>query len=105
MQHIGIEIINEKGEIMKESELNFADIMRIVYQQPSYKEDYPFLATVDPYGYTYFNLQQLPTVVNELRKLEKKCSSKMEKEIIKKSIDFLDINHPEPHTYIKLIGD
>ena len=102
MQHIGITLNNEKGETLKESNINFAEILNVVYDQEDCKTNFQWLSTIDPYGDTIFNPLQTPIIVNELNSLSVLLDKNLA-EKVNNLVSFLkSIN---THEYIKFIGD
>src|SRR3989338_5207545 len=67
-QHIGLERIDENGKLLERSNINFADFINILYKIENYKDKYPLLSYVDPYGDTFLNLLQRPDFVDELKR-------------------------------------
>jgi hypothetical protein len=102
MQHIGLQLENENGGLIDRSDLNLAPIVQFLYDRAK-KEHYPWLWSIDPYGYTIFNLYQVPHVLEELKQLSQETSNTDLQTEIRKSIDF--IAKISQHTYIRLIGD
>lgn len=103
-QHIGIIKINERGEMLERLEINFADVVNVLEEIDSYKDKYPWIGTIDPYGDTIFNHIQIPFVIEDLKKLQKDVRELIsEEDSIDKSISFLEKFHA--YEYIKFIGD
>ncbi len=97
MQHIGIRKINEDGETLKVSGINFADFMGELYKIKDYKSKFPLLSYIDPYGDTYFNDLQKPDLITELQRFNINQNLKNEMINFIKNADDLE--------YIKFIGD
>lgn len=101
MQITNILKINERGESLENSQVNFVDVLVVLYKIEDFKNKYPWIATVDPYGDTVFNRIQIPYVLRDLKKLQ---TEKQElKAIIASLIIFLE--KTDIHEYIKFIGD
>lgn len=101
-QHIGCQIVNENGKIIKESNLNFAAINQILWDVDEEKKKYQWLLTIDEYGDTVFNYLQTPIIIAELEKLINEVSQEY-KHQINEFIEF--IKSIGNHEYIKFIGD
>ena|SRR5258708_304320 len=97
MQHIGIEKINERGETLQRSDVNFVDIIVNLYKVNDYKEKFPLLSYIDPYGDTYFNMLQKQDLIRELENFN------FDKNLTNKVINF--IKNAKDLEYIKFIGD
>jgi len=94
-QHIGMILEDEDGKLIKDSKLNFQDVL-----DKCDVSDNEWLGTIDEYGNTVFNNIQIPIIINELKELP------VEEEnytLINKFIKFLE--QAEDHEYIKFIGD
>lgn len=102
-QNIKIEKIDEYGNTIETTEINFADIVNKLGTIPNPESKYPWILTIDPYGDTILNHVQTPIVIRELEILRGKIEDETTKELIEKLISFLDLS--EPHQYIKFIGD
>ena len=98
-QHIGIQRIDEHGKLLERSDINFADVVNMLYKLKDYKENYPLLAYVDPYGDTYLNILQRPDFVEELKRFSRDNNFGDTKELA----DF--ISKTGVREYIKFIGD
>lgn len=98
MAHIGIQLEDERGKIIESSAINYAEIGLTVN-----KDEYPWLATIDPYGDTTFNILQIKNVLEELEKLSKQYKEK--EAIIIEIISFINKINQDMHQYIKFIGD
>ena len=98
MQHIGIQLNDENGQVIETSTVNFAEIMDSILKDADFKSKYPLVATIDPYGDTVFNVLQIPVVVKELESLPNSNES-----TVKDVISFL--SKSAAHLYIKFIGD
>lgn len=101
-QHIGCQLENERGKLIKDSELNFASINRVLWDVDVKKEKYKWLDTIDEYGNTVFNPLQVPIIVAELEKLKSEVGQEMQN-LITKFVEF--IQTIGVHQYIKFIGD
>ncbi|HZE86739.1 MAG TPA: hypothetical protein VE090_00895 [Methylomirabilota bacterium] len=100
-QHIGIEKVNERGEILNNFHVNFAAVVNILEEIDEYQKKYPWIATIDPYGDTIFNRIQIPFVVEDLKKLQKDKDELTN--TINELIDFFE--KVDIHEYLKFIGD
>lgn len=89
MQHIALNLVDEKGKLIERSIVNFADIMFVLFGLENYEKKFPWLSKIDPYGYTYCNIYQTPIVIKELENLKKeKIAGNLIKEI-NETIEFL----------------
>lgn len=102
MQHIALNIINEKGGIIKASDINFAKTMLSLFDKEDYERKFPWLSTVDPYGLTVFNGLQIKHLVHDLKSLRDLSENKSEY-LIEESIDF--IQQSGDLQLIQFIGD
>lgn len=102
-QHIRIIKIDELGEALEDIQVNFADIVNVLEAAYGYKKNYPWIATIDPYGDTIFNRIQMPFVIKDLKKLYQDKKDLLPKDAIDKLIAFLE--KVDIHEYIKFIGD
>jgi hypothetical protein len=100
-QHIGIVKTNEKGVITQKFELNFAEVVNVLHEMDNFSTDYPWIATIDPYGSTVFNSAQISLVRKELEKILIEVPKLGE--IVGKLISILE--KIGMHQYIKFIGD
>lgn len=107
MQHIGLELRSESGELIDRLEVNFADAMKMFWElklsDEEIKENYPFLGTIDPYGDTMFNVHQLVLVTNELKKFAQTSQGSPLHDVINKVVEFF--RKSEQHEYVWFIGD
>src|SRR3990167_7769379 len=99
MQHIGIRIEDETGNILKTSEFNFAEIVEVVHKTENFKVKFPWIATVDPYGDTLFNHLQVPYVLEDLAKLSENLDVGLVKKV-KDLVIFLKNINEEAHQYV-----
>ncbi len=102
MQHIGFNIINEQGLLIKRSDINFAEIMLLLFEQKEYAKNFPWLSTVDPYGLTIFNELQTKNLIQDLEKLQS-ISADTLNNLIKEAIDFIKTS--SDLEFIQFIGD
>lgn len=102
MQHIGMRLEDESGGVIENFPINFADVIKILWDNNSLKS-FPWLASIDPYGLTIFNLNQSPKVIEELERLLNEVGDRDIEGLIKDSINVL--KKVEQHVYIKFIGD
>ena len=100
MQNIKLWLINERGEAIDKATLNFVPVMHALFELDTHSERYPFLSGIDPYGYTYFNVRQMPRVIDELRTAKGEISALKE---IEETIAFLV--GVKQHMFAKFIGD
>jgi hypothetical protein len=103
MQHIGLEIIDERGNMITRSSINFALVISALWKIQDRENLFPFLSGVDPYGHTYFNVHQAPKIIEELEKLEHADEASTATKEIKDTMEFL--KKVEQHTFAKFIGD
>ncbi len=102
-QHISIQRISEQEKVLSECDVNVAEIINALWQIHNFKEEYPWLSTIDPYGNTYINQPQKQHFLSELTKL---ALAVEESEITETINGFrLFLSETEVHQYIKLIGD
>ena len=104
MQHIGIQLQNLKGDVFKTSEINFAEILKAVYEIQDSKVKFPWLITIDPYGDTLFNQLQLPQIINELNNLSTTLSGDLDKKV-NTLISFLKDTEIGSDQFIVFVGD
>jgi hypothetical protein len=105
-QHIGCQIVDEFGKVIKDSNLNFAPIYFMLWKIDKKQKQYLWLHTIDPYGDTVFNTLQIPIIISELEDLLNEVDQK-EQDLIRLVDEFLDFikSAISVHTYIKFIGD
>ncbi len=101
MQHIGVIIEDEKHKELSRSNVNFADILNTVLENTDNKK-YPWLWSIDPYGLTVFNFNQIIHFKSELEIFSGDLS-KEGSEIVKELLSF--VQKIQQHTYIVFIGD
>lgn len=99
-QVVEIELQNEKGETIEKSPINFVEFIYSA-DYPILSKEYPWLATIDPFGDTVFNVLQIPNLVKDLEKLSTENTEKIS--TLKEVIAF--IKKIDTHLYIKFIGD
>lgn len=102
MQHIGVNLEDENGNVIERFPINFANVIAVLWEENKLVS-YPWLGGVDPYGLTIFNLNQTPHVIKELEKLQAESSDQSKKALIQDSIAAL--RKVEQHVYIKFVGD
>lgn len=106
-QHIRLELVDRNGVVLETSELNFADIVNLIYRSQKIfdesKEKFPLLATIDIYGYTMLNQLQIPLLINDLKKLDLEIQNASLTTKIASSIDF--IKKVSNHQFAKFVGD
>lgn len=72
MQHIGIRIENERGEILQDFSLNsnFANLFNKLEKYDrdfdQLRKKYPWFTSIDPFGVSVLNYLQLPYLTEEL---------------------------------------
>lgn len=103
MQNTKIWLMDERGDLVENSNINFVPVLRVLWSIKKCKKKYPFLVGVDPYGNTYFNVHQSLKVIEELENLKKEKQSKDTLKEISDTIEFL--KKVEQHTFAKFIGD
>ena len=103
MQNMKIWLIDEMGKTIAESNINFVPVISVLWKINDSKQTYPFLAGIDPYGLTYFNVHQAPIVIAELEKLNQEEIATTISQEITDTIEFL--KKVEQHTFAQFIGD
>ena len=101
-QHIGCQLVDENGKIIKESNLNFAQLNLILWDADKKKEKYQWLHTIDEYGDTVFNHLQTPIIIEELNKLKDEVDIENQ-QLIERFISF--IKTIKNNYVVKFIGD
>lgn len=101
MQHIGISIIDERNNVVENSDINFAPILELI-QDKSDKE-LTFLLTIDPYGDTIFNNIQKKYIILGLNYIKENSIDQEIIEMIDK-ITYL-VEKVSNHMYLKFTGD
>ncbi len=100
-QHIGVVKIDEAGSVIEKSDVNFAEVVNVLHEMDNFSTDYPWIATIDPYGSTVFNSTQVSLVRKELEKIL--IEAPKLGELVGKLISILE--KIGMHQYIKFIGD
>ncbi len=100
-QHIGCQLEDEQGKLIRDSGLNFADINGVLWDIDPKKEKYVWLCSIDQFGDTVFNYLQSPIVIAELEKLKNEVDQKMQN-LINKFIEFIKTIDAD---YIRFVGD
>ena len=100
MQHIGISIKDESGNLLEELDINFALILEEIYKIDDQKKSSALLWMIDPYGDTVFNALQIPILISELKSL---VFSDENRFFVEKIIEFLEKRNN--HEYVYFIGD
>jgi len=100
-QHIGIKLINEKNQTIRNFDLNLSILIYQLKQKVAF--DYPLLNSIDEYDNTCFNKNQCELAVKELRKMLDDQKFTDAKEDINKLISIL--SNVERYQYILFIGD
>jgi len=104
MQNIKLQLVTENGEIRESSDVNFAEIINdVLWKADQWKMKYPWLATIDPYGNTVFNVHQVPLVLKELEQLKNESAAASHTDVIEGAQSFFA--KIAQHLYIKLLGD
>lgn len=103
MQHIKLDIMDEREEITKESTINFAPLLKAFWAIEDGKNKLPLLMGIDPYGNTYFNVHQTQGVINELELFRNEEVAKPLLIEINDTVNFLKL--VEQHSFAKFIGD
>ena len=104
MQHIGTELNQvNTGVLLERSKVNFASIANILYRVKDFKQRYPQLSEIDPYGDTIFTIYQVPPAIEELEKLKQETRASEVINEIQDTIEFL--RKVEQNTFAKFIGD
>ena len=102
-QHIGLIIIDEQKQLVSRYEGNFADIYNFLDEDTLAKPEFILLSGINPYGDTYFNYLQAPTLNKELLLVSENNNDKTLNEEIVKTIDFL--KKVESRQNAQFIGD
>lgn len=95
--------MDEICNVIDKSDINFVPVISAVWKVKKCEKKYPFLAGIDPYGNTYFNVHQAPKVIEELKKLKKENVAEVVLKEIVDTVEFL--KKVEQHTFAKFIGD
>lgn len=98
MQHIGVHIQDDKGHIIEISNVNFADILKKVYEIKDFKLKFPVLSSIDPYGDTILKQSQVLNIIDELKELDIKDS-------VGELIEFLQKVNFKNNQFVCFIGD
>lgn len=101
MQHIGVVLEDERHKELSRLNINFADVLSNVWKNTN-RNEYPWIWSIDPYGLTVFNLNQIPYLRNELKIFAKGLNNEGAK-IVDELVSF--IGKLEQHTYLVFIGD
>lgn len=104
-QKVELEWVNEKGNTIERSQINFIHIINDLLKVKDFKTKYVWLSTIDYYGNTFFNVRQVPIVIKELNNLKKEKIDLEVKNMISESVTFLNKVNIKVHTYIKFVGD
>jgi hypothetical protein len=72
---------------------------------PGSEDDYPMLASVDPYGDTCFNRRQVPRLLEELDRLQVADPSEERRSLIAGLRVLTGEHMRRPHTYLWFLGD
>ncbi len=102
-QQISIQRVTESEEILCHFDINVAEIVNMLWQIQDFKEEFPWLSTIDPYGNTSINLLQKPYFAQELSRFAQTTQGSKVIELIEKFKIIL--TETEMHQYVKLIGD
>lgn len=102
-QHIGIQKIDENGLIRESCKLNFAVVINFLKKINGSNEQYPLLASIDPYGDTILNKNQLSLLMTELVRLQAESKEEIKKHNVDAMMHFF--NQLDTNQYIKFIGD
>jgi hypothetical protein len=102
-QHIGCGIVDEEGELLNHSNINFNIIYGYLWTIDPKKEKYPWLISIDEYGDTIFNWKQFPYLISELKNSLNNNNLEKPKEILE-LINYIN-SIQEPHNYLKFFGD
>lgn len=102
MQHVALNLINEKVVLIKSSDINFADVMFFLFKQEDYEKRFPWLSTIDPYGLTIINELQTKSLIQDLEALQIISENKL-KSLIQESVNF--IKESGDLEFIQFIGD
>ena len=102
-QHTTICKEGEGGNILESSQVNFADVINELYKFAGFQTEYPWIATINPYGDTVFNQIQIPLVIADLKKLIERTYDLKLQEDLRTVLSFL--SKVDLHEYIRFIGD
>jgi len=89
-------------KVIKNSDINFADIMIFVFKQEDYQKRFSWLSAIDPYGLTMINELQKDNLIKDLETLQAFSDIKL-KNLIQESINF--ISQIGDLEFIQFIGD
>ena len=103
--HLGIAICGEDFKTKRSGgHLNLDRLQQIIKKNP-YSLEFKLIDTIDSYGLTIFNQEQIPIVLNELKLIFNASRDDREKKYIQEIIKFISQTLHQPHIFIKLIGD
>jgi hypothetical protein len=102
-QIINVCKVTESGELIQNSNINFASVVDFVTESKERMAQYPWLSSVDEYGNTTLNRLQSSHVIDELNRLSDEVNDNVAEVCIRDSVGFLKTQ--DVHEYIKFIGD
>ncbi|MEK7535960.1 MAG: hypothetical protein AAB590_03030 [Patescibacteria group bacterium] len=105
MQNISLHLEDERGNVIERTNINFANIILVLESIEAYTKKYPWLSSIDPYGYTVFNTRQAPKLIGELKKLKEDIQRQdvLLDDVVDNTISFLI--KVAQHSYARFIGD
>ncbi len=102
MQNIRIQLEDEKGQSIENSEVNFADVVGHLWESNQINS-YPWISGIDPYENTLFNKSQVPHVIKELELVKEQAT---DEDVVKAIVETIELmKKVSDHTYMKFIGD
>jgi hypothetical protein len=102
MQLIEVQKIDERGNVLEETDINFAEVVIALQRLDNFKEKYPVVSTIDPYGNTLINHLQKPAVIQELKALARQVPEAAQGQI-NRTTKLLE--QAGVHEYVKFLGD
>ncbi len=102
-QNIKVRRVTHDNSLLEDSTINFAIVINYLYRLDDSEQKYPWLSTIDIYGYTMLNRVQVPIFIDELEKLSLETDDSEVLNSINQTIDFMKKSNV--HELIKFIGD
>jgi hypothetical protein len=100
---IDVVSMNEDGTILARVD-DESDVLQPLLPPSDAYERYPFLATINPYGDTYFNSLQSVRLFREWEYLERACTSDHQREFLARVKELLRRCNGG-YLYVKFIGE
>ncbi|PIR74502.1 MAG: hypothetical protein COU35_02160 [Candidatus Magasanikbacteria bacterium CG10_big_fil_rev_8_21_14_0_10_47_10] len=101
-QYIGVQVIGERGELLKDARLNVEDLVYKVNTCLK-MEDFPFLCSIEEYANTVINPKQAKMLIEELKRLKSKEEFREYIVLLDKLIEIAgEIDY---HHYLRFMGD